>query len=844
MTLTHHRSLFVLALVTAACVAAAVAAPAVPAAPDSQPSNMPTATRPAAKNPAGPKPPPRHQQIDHGPFVTATIPTQWPEGGIVNKAVAVRLKEWTAPGTVSPVGGVLFDTDTCTTVAGWSTSTGWKPSKAAYVEFSKDWTSVRDARSVKLTGTQVFGTKGGPGWAKPGAGGGEAWKDPRPAGFGPLPRDWVKYRGLYRAGDEVVFSYSVGQRDVLEAFAYDCLEVQNVTVRVIEVGPGTQPLTLLVAEREGATAAVRGGFVTLDKPGGPESRLRVHASSVPSDARWAVGGEAGNGRVLLNVPARDSATEVRLFYWTEPEPHEPPAAPDWGIAASAKEHAADAKPFTLSGLRRGGPALWPQVITTAGVLGQPKPDAPYAVDTITLPDDNPWHSWMRPGGFDFFTSDPTKAAVCNWSGDVWTVSGLTGDLKELKWRRFASGLFQPLGLRIVNDQVYVLGRDQVTRLVDLNGDGEADFYENFNNDVQVTPNFHEFAFDLQTDPAGNFYFAKAGPVKNGGQGFDQVARDHGSILKLSPDGRTLGTYATGFRAPNGIGVGPDGQVTAGDNEGTYVPKCRIAWVKPGGFYGVVPTSHRDPPPTDYDRPLCWMPKNVDNSSGGQVWVTTDKWGDALKGRLLHLSYGTCSLFLVSKEEVPADADAAVGLGGTGPSLAQGLVQGGVIRLPLSFDSGIMRARFSPADGQLYVAGLKGWQTSAGKDGCFQRVRYTGKPVKMPTDVKATKAGLTLTFSCPLDKADANDPESFSVERWNYVWKDAYGSPDVSVADPTKGTHDPVKVRSATLQPDGRTVVLEIPDMRPAMQYKTEVNLRSADGADVRYEVYHTVHALR
>ena len=60
-------------------------------------------------------------------------------------------------------------------------------------------------------------------------------------------------------------------------------------------------------------------------------------------------------------------------------------------------------------------------------------------------------------------------------------------------------MFQSLGLRIVEGKIYVLGRDQITRLHDLNGDGEADFYENFNNDVHVTSGFHEFAFDLQTD---------------------------------------------------------------------------------------------------------------------------------------------------------------------------------------------------------------------------------------------------------------------------------------------------------------------------------------------------------
>ena len=31
--------------------------------------------------------------------------------------------------------------------------------------------------------------------------------------------------------------------------------------------------------------------------------------------------------------------------------------------------------------------------------------------------------------------------------------------------------------------------------------------------------------DLQTDPEGNFYYAKAGPVKGGGRGFDYIAAD-------------------------------------------------------------------------------------------------------------------------------------------------------------------------------------------------------------------------------------------------------------------------------------------------------------------------------
>src|SRR5439155_4982795 len=99
-------------------------------------------------------------------------------------------------------------------------------------------------------------------------------------------------------------------------------------------------------------------------------------------------------------------------------------------------------------------------------------DGPYTIDVLPLPDDNPWRSWMRPGGFDFF-ADGRRAAVCTWQGDVWVVDGLGGQSGQLSWRRIASGLFQPLGLKIVAEKIYVTCRDQITVLHDLNGDGEA-----------------------------------------------------------------------------------------------------------------------------------------------------------------------------------------------------------------------------------------------------------------------------------------------------------------------------------------------------------------------------------
>ena len=96
---------------------------------------------------------------------------------------------------------------------------------------------------------------------------------------------------------------------------------------------------------------------------------------------------------------------------------------------------------------------------------------------------------------------------------MWIVSGIDGDLSQLTWKRIASGLFQPLGVKIVDETIYVTCRDQIARLRDLNGDGEIDFIENFNNDHQVTEHFHEFAMGLQTDAGGKFLLRQIRPPR-------------------------------------------------------------------------------------------------------------------------------------------------------------------------------------------------------------------------------------------------------------------------------------------------------------------------------------------
>src|SRR5471030_2012945 len=109
----------------------------------------------------------------------------------------------------------------------------------------------------------------------------------------------------------------------------------------------------------------------------------------------------------------------------------------------------------------------------------------------------------------------------------------------------------------------------------------------------------------------------------------------------------------------------------------------------------------------------------------------------------------------------------------------------------------MRARFNPHDGQLYVSGLRGWQTSATHDGGFFRVRYTSGKVRMPQALHVAQNGLRLTFTTELDAAAATDPNNYDVQQWNILYSSNYGSPEFSLKNPGKEGHDPVAVKSIT-----------------------------------------------
>src|SRR5262249_24886759 len=91
---------------------------------------------------------------------------------------------------------------------------------------------------------------------------------------------------------------------------------------------------------------------------------------------------------------------------------------------------------------KGGANAKPQATVKANGKGQAVGTASHVVDTLTVPYANPHNALFFLTGVDFLPSG--DIAVCTAHGDVWLVKGADAKLEKLTWKRFATGLYQPL----------------------------------------------------------------------------------------------------------------------------------------------------------------------------------------------------------------------------------------------------------------------------------------------------------------------------------------------------------------------------------------------------------------
>jgi mono/diheme cytochrome c family protein len=458
---------------------------------------------------------------------------------------------------------------------------------------------------------------------------------------------------------------------------------------------------------------------------------------------------------------------------------------------------------------------WPQQVTTH--IKQSTAQDAYVVDEVALPDDNPWRRYVRPGDVQFL-SDGTAATV-TLEGDVWLIGGMHEPRATARWKRFASGLHEPLTLAIRDDEIYVFDRNGIWRLRDTNKDGEADVHELFSNAFGQTADMREFPNTIRLAPNGEFVIAK------GNQQAVTLGKHNGSVLRISADGRQATVLGYGFRQPN-IGVNVrTGLVTASDQQGNYIPSTPLHIVRDKQFYGFLSDFQpREVYPAPIAEALTWIPHPANASALSQVWLFNAKMGP-LNDALVHIGFNRPELFRVLLNDRGSKPQAAV------------------VSVTTAFEYPPLNGSVNPADGFLYIAGFQilGWGTTAKPLAGLGRVRYTGGESTVPSDLVPTDKGVLLRFDTALDAAKAADPDSYSLTSWHYQRTYKYGSPQLNSAG--KPGIDRLAPSGAYASKDGRAVFIAVPDIKPVMQMRLAWSLATAKGITFQNSAYFTPYEL-
>ncbi|MEM1214788.1 MAG: family 16 glycoside hydrolase [Bacteroidota bacterium] len=390
------------------------------------------------------------------------------------------------------------------------------------------------------------------------------------------------------------------------------------------------------------------------------------------------------------------------------------------------------------------------------------------------------------GGMDFLSDGRMVVSTWDAEGSVYLIDGaMTGDPSQMSYERIAVGLAEPLGLKVVDDEIYVLQKQELTHLIDHDGDGQIDEYRTVSNDWKVSANFHEFAFGLSyKEPY--FYAALAIGIMPGGASAKNQPSDRGKAIRIHRETGEMEIIAEGLRTPNGVGIGVDNEVFIADNQGDWLPSCKIMHVEKGDFFGSRAVDSARVAQLEEKPPVVWLPQDeIGNSPGTPSYLNDGPY----RGQMIHgeVTHGGVKRVFVEK--------------------VAGEYQGAVFRFIQGLEAGVNRLVWGP-DGALYVGGIGStgnWQHSGKLWYGLQRLAYNEQSTFEMLAVCAKSNGVEIEFTEPLDPNFGNRLEEYTVRQWYYLPTHDYGGPKL---DDRR-----LAVQSVHLSADRKKVFLELDGMQ-------------------------------
>jgi glucose/arabinose dehydrogenase len=459
--------------------------------------------------------------------------------------------------------------------------------------------------------------------------------------------------------------------------------------------------------------------------------------------------------------------------------------------------------------------------------------AGYRVVTIPAPlvDGKPVQFGV--GGIDFAAGG--VAVIAGRTSGIWRY-------KAGKWSRFAEGLHDPQGIRVMSPDgsaVVVAQKPELTLVQDTDGDGRADLYKTICDRWRGGGNYCEYVHGPVIDSAGDYYVSinlsdaaqDKACDKGGGAAMGTSLGYDGWAAKITREGEFI-PFACGLRSAAGIGISNQDEVFITDNQGGWIGTSTLNHLTEGSFYGY-PASLLDLPEyrqgkkldkAEFEKlrkpPAAWIPHGeLANSPGNPEFDETGGKFGPFAGQIFIGDQTRSNIFRAALEKV------------------NGQYQGAVFNFIDHLQSGCIRIRFDQT-GRLWVGQTgRGWGSIGGKTEGLQRIEWDHKTIPFEMhSMKLTPSGFAVRFTRPVDPRTLHATGAVKFKHWHYHYHGTYGSPKVDVTD------DAATVRS--ISGDGRTLYVDLPLKEGQVYQIITQGVRAADGASLSTTTgYYTLNSL-
>jgi hypothetical protein len=423
-------------------------------------------------------------------------------------------------------------------------------------------------------------------------------------------------------------------------------------------------------------------------------------------------------------------------------------------------------------------------------------------------------------------------------GEIYIATGAESTPPDPKWKLFASGLTEVLGLAQKDGVLYATQQGEITRLIDTNGDGRADRFETV-SDAWAWGGEHEFTFGSNFDKDGAIWTVHC---LTGSYTSDRLFR--GWALRHFPDGRWE-AMCSGLRSSGGIAFNPAGDVFYAESQGPWNSCCSLKQLRPGGFMGH-PAGNKW-----YDHAPNMGPRPAEPTGGETGRRYTDaqripqlvlpsvnfpykKMGQSASAVMLDASDGRFGPF--TGQFFVADYTLSLVMRAEMEKV-NGAYQGACYPFRQGFATGLIGGTLTKG-GHIFVGGSKrGWPVLGLAPYALQRLDWTGE---MPFEIETMRVkpdGFELHFTAPVDSASASDSGSYVLETFTHHYYAAYGGPEIEQAEQ--------RIVSATPSADGLLVRIVVDKLIPGHIHELHLpGLRDRHGEGLLHDVvYYTLNQI-